>query len=169
MPRTCTVCNHENRQAIEESLLAGESFRNIAKQFKASSTALFRHKTEHLPQALQKAHEAEEILRADSLLSYAQKLRERMERLHEQAEDILNQAKHAKDLRTALAAIREVANVNREARGNAILLGRLSGELEENANTAQVVIVLPQVIAKPADICEAECAIIGISQSGLRP
>jgi len=91
-----------------------------------------------------KAHEADEILRADSLIEHVQKLRQRTEALFAEAENILNQAKRARDLKTALAAIRELANVNREARANAALLGQLTGELQRNAAPAAMVqIVIP--------------------------
>jgi hypothetical protein len=152
MPRTCTICNHGNRENIEEALLSGESFRNIAQRFGTSATALFRHKTEHLPTALAKAHEAGEVLRADKLVGQVQKLCERTEALFIEAESVLNQAKRSKDLKTALAAIRELANLNREARGNATLLGQLTGELrrDKSAGDIGVQIVMPSAVRSEA-------------------
>ncbi len=164
MPRTCTVCNHNNRQAIEETLLSGEPFRNVAKQFGTSSTALFRHKTEHLLEAIQKSHEASEVLRADALVDHVKQLRDRTEMLFAEAEGILRQAKRAKDLRTALAAIREAANVTREARGNATLLGQLTGELQQSVHgAAQVMVVLPLSRSEPGASATQESVVVDIA------
>ena len=52
MPRTCTICTHPEVHAIDGALVAGQSFRNIAEQYGKSATALFRHKSDHLPAVL---------------------------------------------------------------------------------------------------------------------
>jgi hypothetical protein len=44
MPRSCTICAHPQRTAIETALARGEAFRNIASCFGTSPAALFRHK-----------------------------------------------------------------------------------------------------------------------------
>lgn len=99
-----------------------------------------------------KAHEADETLWADSLIEHVQKLRQRTEILFAEAENILNQAKRSKDLRTALTTIREAANLVRETRGNAALLGTLTGELQKNAApTAMVEIVIPATRPGPIE------------------
>jgi hypothetical protein len=69
MPRVCTVCAHAGREAIDAALVAEEPLRNIAERFGTSATALHRHKAEHVPAALAKAKEAEEVARADGLLA----------------------------------------------------------------------------------------------------
>lgn len=151
VPRTCSVCNHRSRQAIEEGLLAGEAFRNIAKRFGMSPTALFRHKSEHLLQSLQASQAAGEVLRADALVDHVRQLRARTEALYADAESILTQARRAKDLKTCLDAIRSAAGLIRETRGNAELLGRLTGELQNVAVQAEVRIVVPLLPAAAAD------------------
>jgi len=115
--RKCTVCKHKERAAIDTALLAGAPFRDLAGQFGLSKTSLHRHKNEHLPRELTKAHEANQISSADELLRQVQAL-------HAKAMAILNTAEKSGDLRTALAAVRE-------ARGNLELLARLLGELKE--------------------------------------
>ncbi len=52
MPRTCTICTHPEVHSIDGTLVAGQSFRNIAEQYGKSATALFRHKSDHLPAVL---------------------------------------------------------------------------------------------------------------------
>ena len=117
MPRRCTVCDHPERHGIDEALVTGAPYRSVAERFDLSESAVYRHKTEHLPVRLLKAREAEELARADDLLDQVRHLRTH-------ALDILDRAEETGDLRTALAAISQ-------ARGNLELLGKLAGELDE--------------------------------------
>jgi len=117
MPRRCTVCDHPERHGIDEALVSGAPYRSVAKRFDLSESAVYRHKTEHLPAHLLKAREVEEVAQADDLL-------EQVRHLQTHALDILEQAEKAGDLRTALAAISQ-------ARWNIELLGKLAGELDE--------------------------------------
>jgi len=117
MPRRCTVCDHPERHSIDEALVTGAPYRSVAKRFERSESAVYRHKTEHLPAHLLKAKEVEEAARADDLL-------DQVRNLQAHALDILERAEKAGDLRTALAAISQ-------ARGNLELLGKLAGELDE--------------------------------------
>ena len=128
MPRTCTVCNHSEREPIERALLAGEPYRNIAVRFHTSASALVRHRADHLPAALVRAHDSEETLRADSLLQDVRNAEGRAERLYNAAEAILARALDVKDLRTALQAIRAAASVMAEGRQYLELRGDLTGE-----------------------------------------
>jgi hypothetical protein len=70
MPRTCTVCRHNQREAIEQALLAGEPLRNIAKRYGTSATALHRHRHDHLPAALTRANERATEKAEDQLLKF---------------------------------------------------------------------------------------------------
>ena len=117
MPRRCTVCDHPERHGIDEALVTGAPYRSVAKRYGLSESAVYRHKTEHLPAHLLKAREAEEVAQADDLLNQVRSLQSH-------ALDILERAEKAGDLRTALAAISQ-------ARGNLELLAKLAGELDE--------------------------------------
>jgi hypothetical protein len=117
MPRRCTVCDHPERHGIDETLVTGAPYRGVARRFGLSESAVYRHKTEHLPAHLLKAREVEEVAQADHLL-------EQVRHLQTHTLDILERAEEAGDLRTALAAISQ-------ARGNLELLGKLAGELDE--------------------------------------
>jgi hypothetical protein len=97
MPRRCTVCDHPERHSINEALITGAPYRSVAKCFGLSESAVYRHKTEHLPVHLLKAREVEEAARADDLL-------DQVRNLQTHALDILERAEKAGDLRTALAA-----------------------------------------------------------------
>ena len=117
MPRRCTACDHSERNGIDEALVTGAPYRSVARRFELSESAVYRHKTEHLPAHLLKAREDEEVAQADHLL-------EQVRNLQAHALNILERAEKAGDLRTALAAIYQ-------ARGNLELLGKLAGELDE--------------------------------------
>ena len=49
MSRTCTICQHSQREMIEDALQRGEALRPIAGRFGTSKTALHRHKENCLP------------------------------------------------------------------------------------------------------------------------
>jgi hypothetical protein len=117
VPRSCTICEHPDREAIDEALVGGASNRSVASLYDVSEAAARRHKANHLPAKLVMAQAAEEVAQADTLLGQVRDLQQR-------ALDILDQAEEAGELRTALGAIRE-------ARGNLELLAKLLGELDE--------------------------------------
>lgn len=125
MPRTCTVCAHTDRQAIDVALVAGEPYRSIAKRFAASPAAVLRHKDGHLSATLAKAQEAAEVAHADNLLAQVRDLQTR-------SLTILATAEKAGELRTALAAIGQ-------ARANLELLAKLVGELQQEGTVNIVV------------------------------
>ena len=60
MPRRYTVCDHPEMHSIDETLVTGGPYRSVAKRFSLSESAVYRHKTEHLPGQLLKAREVEE-------------------------------------------------------------------------------------------------------------
>jgi hypothetical protein len=128
MPRRCTVCDHSEKYSIDEVLVTGSPYRSVAKRFGLSESAVYRHKTEHLPANLLKAKEAQEVAQAEDLL-------EQVKHLQVHALSILDLAENAGDLRTALAAISQ-------ARGNLELLGKLAGELTDSPQVN--VLVLPE-------------------------
>ena len=100
--RTCTVCAHAERGAIDRALVAGEPYRGIAQRFGASPDAVLRHKAEHLPERLVAAKGAQDAAAADDLLA-------QVRALQAHALDILAATKDGadKDYRVALGAIRE--------------------------------------------------------------
>ena len=100
MPRVCTVCVHDDRPAVDQALVNHRPYRNIAAQFRLSTSALVRHHDDHLPETLTKATAAEETARADDLLEQVRALRTKSLQL-------MLAAEKAGDLRTALAGIRE--------------------------------------------------------------
>jgi hypothetical protein len=121
MPRSCTVCEHPDREAIDEALVGGASNRSLASLYDVSEAAVRRHKANHLPARLVMAQAAEEVAQADDLLDQMQDLQAR-------TLAILEAAESTNQHRTALSAIRE-------ARSNLELLAKLLGELDERPVT----------------------------------
>ncbi len=128
MPRKCTICAHKKRSAIDKALVERPAFRNIAAQFRVSTSALVRHSDDHLPSSLVKAQEATEAAQADALLAQVVDLRDK-------ALGVRGQAEASEDLRTAVSAIRE-------ARGCVELLGKLAGQLKDSPTIN--VILMPE-------------------------
>lgn len=118
MPRTCTICRHKEREAIDQALVAREPFRHIAAQHRVSTSALVRHSDDHIAAELMKAQAATETAQADDLLAQVCDLRNK-------ALGVLKKAEDTSDLRAAIAAIRE-------ARGCVELLGKLAGQLRDS-------------------------------------
>ena len=113
MPRACSICGHEHRDAMEDAFVAGQAKRRIASQHGVSERAVRYHMREHLPALLALARDAERAARADTLL-------DRMEALQSQTLAILDAPE---DQRTALAAIAQ-------ARRNLELIGEVTKELD---------------------------------------
>ena len=74
MPRRCTICNHPQRDAMDQALLTPEPYRSIAQHFAVSPDAVYRHKQDHLPKHLAQAHTAHEVSQADGLMAQLQAL-----------------------------------------------------------------------------------------------
>ena len=149
MPMTCKVCGNKKRLEIDRALLEGQSLRDIAKRTGTTASSLQRHKADHLARHLVKAHEAREVARAESLLDDVLYAESRAERLLEVAEDILGEAREAKDLRTAIGAIRAAAHAMAERRNLMALRGTLTGELSNVADAAANVPMIVRVLSVP--------------------
>jgi len=100
MPRTCTICRHPKRE-IDQSLLAGQSFRKIAQGTGRSPTALFRHNSQHVPRSLMAAKRAGEEIQAGTLF-------ERLRTVNRETLEILQEARESNNPVIALAAISRI-------------------------------------------------------------
>jgi hypothetical protein len=116
MPRACSICSHEHRDAMEDAFIAGQAKRRIASRHGVSERAVRYHMREHLPALLALARDAERAARADTLLA-------RIEHLHSRTMAILEAVEGTDEHGTALAAIRE-------ARRNLALVGEVTRELD---------------------------------------
>ena len=100
MPRSCTVCEHPEREKIDKALVGGASNRSVASLYDASEASVRHHKANHLPAKLVMAQAAKEVAEADGLLDQVRAWRFR-------TLAILEAAEGSNQHRTALGAIRE--------------------------------------------------------------
>jgi hypothetical protein len=131
MPRTCTVCRHPDRHAIDKALVAGQPFRNVSVRHGVTTAAVFRHTRGHLPGALVKAKAAAEVLNADALVQQMTDLQARTLRL-------LDDAERDDDGRLRVGAIHQ-------ARENVVAVGRLLADLRPQTAKPQVTVVFEYV------------------------
>ena len=136
MPRTCTVCGHAERAAIDTTLAAGTAYRDIARRFALSKDAIARHATDHIAVAIAASETAK---REGAALDVVEQLRA----INGAALAILRDAQAKRDPDTALKAI---DRIQRQIELQAKLLGDLddrpqvtislvpSGELAAFAN-----------------------------------
>src|SRR6266581_3561113 len=60
MPRTCTICSHPQRDAIDQAIVTGMANRPIASQFQVGYKAVERHAASHIKQAIKQSQVAKE-------------------------------------------------------------------------------------------------------------
>lgn len=141
MTRRCSVCDHDDHEAIDHELVGGVGYRDIAKRRGLSSSALFRHAQAHVSPALTRVAAGREDEHAVALL-------ERVEDLYERARRILTSAEQDGKPGVGLAAIREL-------RGIVELLGKVTGELDDRPHTTVNLLVSPEWLALRGAITEA--------------
>ncbi len=139
MPRTCTICGHDERHQIDVALVRRDAYRHIARRFDVSTRSLQRHAKEHIPGLLVKAREAEEIAEATDLLAD-------ITRLRDSAFDLLDRAERSFEWKAQVAAIRE-------ARENIRILAELQGRLATQGTTT--IINSPEYLEVRALIVQA--------------
>ena len=74
MPRSCSICTHPQRDAIDAALVAAQPNRRIAAECGVNEASVRRHAAAHLPRSLIKAAAVDEAVRVDDLLGLAQRL-----------------------------------------------------------------------------------------------
>lgn len=119
MSSRCSICNHEDREAIDEAIVSGSTLRATARRFDVSKDAVSRHKA-HVSASLSRVVAAREEAGAVSALS-------RLEELHTRAMRVLDAAEADGKASLSLAAIREL-------RGLVETLAKITGELDERPN-----------------------------------
>jgi hypothetical protein len=133
MPRKCSICVHEQRMGIEQSLVAGDSYRDVAQRFRVSRDAVVRHRR-HMVSPAPSLLQTEHIFASGTLVEQLRSLTVEAQRLKEKAEV-------AGDYRTALAAVRELCRIVE-------LIAKLRGELNERPEISVVNFQLDAETAK---------------------
>jgi hypothetical protein len=124
MPRICTVCTHEERAAIDKALIEGIAVPQIIARYSTvhctiGRMALQRHKGDHLPSTLARAHEVEDLTQALDVVK-------QLKAINAASLDILSDARKAGDGDLALKAIDRIHK-------QIELQARLLGELDDRA------------------------------------
>ena len=113
--RVCSVCAHQDREALDAALADGAAVPALAARFGLSASALYRHRARHPA-----GQTAPLVLAADRRES----LPEQVRRLHERTLAVLDQAEAAGRPDMVLRAVRE-------ARQNVVLLAKLLSSLDD--------------------------------------
>jgi hypothetical protein len=116
VPRSCTICAHPAREAIDQALAQKRGIPRLAAEYRVSEDALLRHRTRHLPALLVKAHAVREVTQADDLLG-------QLRALHARTLALLDEAEQAGKVGVAFMGIGQ-------ARGNLELMAKLMHQLE---------------------------------------
>lgn len=134
MARTCTICAHHDRDAIDAALAGGSSARAIAATYRVSEDAVARHKGQHLRLRLIEArHSAEESERDQALDVLAQ-----LKAINAASLGVLRDARQGGDGELVLKAVDRVQK-------QIELQAKLLGELDESPRVN--VLVLPEWLA----------------------
>ena len=128
MPRQCTVCAHADAKKINRRIVEGVPLDSLAKTYKLTKAALYRHHKNHIPAQLVNARDAMEAAAADTLMG-------RIIALNGKAEDVYSRAIKSENLNAAIASVREL-------RGITELYAKITGELQ--AQTVNNVIIMPE-------------------------
>ena len=128
MPRTCTICNHLQRVALETALLDGTSLRDIAGQFGTGKSAIARHRDGCLAVTLSHATQARAVVNGETLLS-------RLQAINAEALEILRESRQKATKNNDLA-LKAIARVEKQIELEAKLLGELNDAPTVNFNVS---------------------------------
>lgn len=128
MGARCSICSHDELEAIDEAIVIGKSNRSIASQYGPSKDAVARHRA-HMSHVVARVVAAREEAGATSAL-------DRLEDLYRRAATLLTMAESEGKSGTALGAIRELRAITET-------LAKVTGELDERS-TVQVLNVSTQ-------------------------
>jgi len=82
---SCLICSHKKRNAIEKALIAGQTYRNIARRWRVSTAGISRHKP-HIARALTRILDRRDENCAGTLLDKLDRMEVDFRRLSDKAE-----------------------------------------------------------------------------------
>jgi hypothetical protein len=126
LARSCSICTHHRRDAVDKLLLRGEQLKAVARRYSVSEDALGRHKR-HMQLVIAKA--AAQVEQKD--LAYGSALLAEIARIRADAERLQIESERRQDVRGALRAIHErLAVVELEA--------KLSGQIDTSQKNVTI-------------------------------
>ena len=144
----CTICNHPQRVEIDTALVAGETYRNIAKQFGVTYSSVGRHKRDgHIAEHIAKAAQKKEIKEATTLKKIVE---DQEEKTVAEAETLLQQVTALKTRAIAILdnaekeGTREACLALSEVRRTLEFLAKITGELQDGKPAVNVTVNLLQ-------------------------
>jgi hypothetical protein len=141
MPRPCTVCAHEEGEAINKALSdPSRAISKIAAEYRVSEDALSRHKANHLLPEMRNKMASDPELRDMDILAEMKSLYQRMKGHLETVETTDNW--------------QAIKAFHSEARHDLELLAKLLGELDERPQV-NILVKSPEWIAARAALLEA--------------
>jgi hypothetical protein len=141
MPRRCTVCAHEEGEAINKALSdPSRAISKIAAEYRVSEDALSRHKANHLLPEMRNKMASDPELRDVDILAEMKSLYQRMKGHLEAVETTENW--------------QAIKAFHSEARHDLELLAKLLGELDERPQV-NILVSSPEWIAARAALLEA--------------
>ncbi len=164
MPRTCTICTHPERDAIDKALAVANNLREMSAKFRVSEDALSRHKAAHVPLLLAKAEETRQVEHAKDVVAHALDVVEQLKIINRSTLAILEEARTARDHDLALRAI---DRVQRQIELQARLLGDLEpeGSVTINVNAELVQVLLAALAPFPEARQAAAQAILEVDDA----
>jgi len=99
--RQCQICTSNKRINIDREIIKGTTYAAISRTYQVSRYTVSNHATNHLSHQLMRAHNTQDALNAESLISD-------FNFLISKTKEILAQAEEKQWLNTGLAAIREL-------------------------------------------------------------
>lgn len=118
MPRVCSICTHPERDAIEAAIVAGTSYRVIARQFLVGHDSVQRHAADHIQQSIQQAQEAKEEARGIDVAG-------QLKRINEVAWSILEETR---EIAAHDVTLKAMNRVEKQIELQAKLLGELGSQ-----------------------------------------
>ncbi len=129
MPRTCTICTHPDRSAIESAIASGTSYRDIALQFSIGHMSVNRHAAEHISSTIQQTQAAKEEAQSIDVVK-------QLKTINAVTIAILNEARIGKMHALALSAIDRVQK-------QIELQAKLLGDIDKQSPQEQDGLVIP--------------------------
>ena len=129
MPRHCSICRHEAREAIDQALVGTASIRDIAALYRVSQDALSRHKADHLPLTVAKAEATRQVEQARGVVEHGLDVVAQLRAINSVTLHVLKEARERHDGELALKA---VDRVQRQIELQAKLLGDLDERPQVN-------------------------------------
>ena len=119
MAKGCSICRHDERAQIDQALLDGEPYRNIANRTGTSTSALYRHRRQHLPDRLENTNQSGAEIKPESF-------RERFDAIKRATSTILDQSL---TLRKHPLALQVIARMEKQLKLEAEFQAKLPSSL----------------------------------------